>query len=620
MDIPKREESSIDAIEHQLYDPKVRVNDGEIHHTRPHREMNLPTSWGDDAPIIIKGQEERGFSFGVKLLMIATVLLFLSLAFSTWRVLSLRNVVSAENIDMTADITPFIEGGETTKLILTLHNRNASPLENSSVTLLYKQGNGSQDEQEKIQDKKEVGSIKTNEYKKQDFPVTLYGAEGESRDLTVKLEYKVSGSNATFSKIVTTQVVLRAPPIAVHIDGPEKLSVGQIGSYTINIKNNSASTSLPSTLMLTLPNSFTIVSTQPQPITRSSSWSIDALPSGASKTITLTGSFDGKQDEVATIQAKIGSKGDSQTAIGIVYSSESKDITLHDSPLTLVASLFSDHGGTDVIRYGDRATVSIGYSNTSNQALEDVSIKLTLSGDAAVYENINPTNGYYDSQAKTITWNQASIPDLAVLAPNAQGTLQIVVPIVAKGNNSPVLKVSLVGTAGVKEADMVTTVIKTWGVQGSATLNASTQYKTSPFPNTGPIPPEPNQETTYTAHLAISAQNALSSARVSFTLPAYVTWKGITSDPKVVSYDTRTRTVTWDTGPLAQGVVAALDISLSVRPSQSHVGQTPAITSGIILDADEEVSRSHIRTTLSPLTTAIRNESWPSNPSIVISK
>lgn len=620
MNFPKKEESALDSIEHELYDPKVKIGDTEIHHTKTHRSLELPTSWGDDAPLIMRGHEDTGLSFGVKLLLAAVLFLFAALAFTSWRVLSLRNQVSSNNIEMTADITPFIEGGETTPLVVTLRNKNASRLESASVTLLYKQGNGSQDEQEKVQEKRDLGTINPNEYKKQDFSVTLYGAEGEPRDLVVKLEYKIVGANAPFSKIVNAQVVLRAPPISIHIDGPDRLSVGQVGTYTFTVKNNSASSSLPSVVSLTLPNSFTVTEATPKPISRSSSWNIESLASGESKTITLTGSFDGKQGEVATVQAKIGSRGENPTAIGIVYASETKDTTLHDSPLTVTMSMMTDHGGTESMKYGDRATLTIGYSNTSNQALSDVSLKLALSGDAALYDGINPTSGYYDSLTKTITWDKASLPDLMVLAPNTQGTLQVVIPIVSKGLNSPSLKASFVGTAGVKDTDMVTTLTKTWGVQGSATLQASTQYQSSPFPNSGPVPPQPNKETTYTAHLTVSAQNALSSAKVSFTLPAYVSWKGVSSDSQAVVYDSRTRTVTWSVGKLFDSASTGVDVQLGVRPSQSHVGQAPTITSGIVLDADEEVSRAHLRTTLSPLTTAVHNEQWTENPAIVVNR
>ncbi len=612
--------SALDSIEHQLYNPKVKEGVLEMHHTKNRRTVDLPTSWGEDAPILVKRDAEKGFSFGAKLLLVSTVFLIIALSFAAWRVMSLRNVVSASNIDMTADITPFIEGGEVTPLILTLHNRNVAQLLEARITLLYKQGNGSQDEQEKVQEKREIGTINSGDFKKQDFKVSLYGSESESRDIVLKLEYKVAGSNATFSKLVTAQVVLRAPPISVTIEGDDKLSIGQSGTYSFVIKNNSATSSLPSVLQLTLPNSFTTESASPKPLPRSTSWQIDPLASGESTKIVITGSFKGKQGEVATIEAKIGSRGDSPTLIGIVYASQSTDITLRASPLTLATSLTTDSGSSASLRYGDRATLTFTYSNTSLSPLEDVSLKVSLSGDAPLYNSINPTTGYYDSITKTITWDKATLPDLAILPPNSQGTVIVSIPIVQKGTNSPLLTAVFRGNASTKSSDdIVAFVSKTYPVLGSATLSASTQYKKSPFPNDGPIPPEPNTMTTYTVHLNVSAQNALSASKVSFVLPAYVTWRNVTSDT-TTTYDSKTRTVIWNIGPLVQGASVATDIGVAVRPSQSHVGGSPPITSGIVLDADEEVSRAHLRTTLSALTTELNGEAWQGNPSVVVGK
>ena len=340
---------------------------------------------------------------------------------------------------------------------------------------------------------------------------------------------------------------------------------------------------------------------------------------GEEEKVIVTGSFAGKQGELGTIQAKIGSRGDNPSAIGIVYASQTTDVTFRSSPLTISATLNSEATGGETLRYGDRGTITITYSNTSAQVLEDVVIKLAVSGDAAVYNQINPTSGYYDSIQKTITWDKATLPDLAVLAPNSQATLIVVIPIVDKGNNSPTLKTVLTGSASTKATDdVVATFTKTWAVQGSASIVAKTQYKTSPFPNTGPIPPRPNQDTTYTVNLVVGAQNALTATRVSFVLPTYVTWRGVSSDTTAITYDSRTRTVSWNIGKLDAGKTVTADVGISVKPSQSHVNQTPAITSGIILDADEEVSRAHIRTTLSPLNTTIKNEMWTENPSLVV--
>jgi len=624
MDIPDKdrnnERSVLDTLEHELYNPKSKLSKTEFHHFKSKRSLDLPSSWGEEAPLIVKQDIDAGFSFGTKLLLVSTIVLCAALGFSAWRVMSLKNVVSAANIDMTATIDSFVEGGEATPLVLTLHNRNTAPLEAASVTLLYKEGTGSQDEQEKVQDKRDIGIVGSDEYKKQDFSVVLYGSESEKRELVVKLEYKVAGSNATFTKLASANVILRAPPISVTIEGPKTLSIGQGGTYSFEVKNNAATTSIASVLRLQFPNSFTVESSNPKPLIRSMSWNIPSLAKGQSKVISVIGSFEGKQGEVATIQAQIGSAGDNPADIGIVYSLAVTDVVLQTSPLDLAISLSSDGSIDETLRYGNRATLELTYANRSLQALQDVSITLTLSGDAALYNSIDPGSGYYDSLSKVITWNRAVNPDLAVLAPNSQGILRVVVPIVLKGNNSPSLKAVFSGTASTKSSnDIVAMVSKTYSVLGSASLIASTQYKTSSFLNSGPIPPRPNQDTTYTVNLRVSAQNALSTAKVSFVLPAYVTWRGVSSDA-AVTYDSKTRTVSWNTGRIDQGKTLSVDVGLSVRPSQSHVGQSPPITSGIILDAEEAASRVKLRTTLSPLTTAVKNEVWPENPSVVVDR
>ncbi len=614
------DQAALESIEHELYDPKAKGYGPEVHHVKSHRSLDLPASWGEEAPLIVKTAEDKGSLFGTKLLLFATLFFLVMLGFSAWRVMSQRNVVSSSNIDMTPTIEAYIEGGELTPLTLDIRNRNTVPLESASVVLTYKQGSGSLDEQEKKQEKRDLGTISSKDLKTLNFNVTLYGSESESRDITLKLEYKVAGSGALFTKLVTIPVILRTPPISVGIDGPDKLSVGQNGTFTFTVRNNSATTSVPSVLKVQLPSNFSLDSSTPKPITRSTSWNIPKLAKGESQVITITGSFEGKQGDAGTLLAKVGLAGDLPTEIGIVFASETRDVTLRSSPLVISQSLSSDSSLSEVIKYGDRARVAITYLNGSLEPLEDVSVTVSISGDAAVYSSIDPTSGYYDSIAKTITWNKATLPDLAVLPPNSQGLLYINIPIVAKGNNSPTLKVDVSGVATAKITDdVVANVTKSYSVSGSATLVASTQYKTSSFANTGPIPPQPNKETTYTVNLRVSAQNAIGNTKVSFTLPVYVSWRNLTSDPSV-TYDSKTRTVNWNIGHMDQGKVMTADVGLSVKPSQSHIGQSPTITSGIVLNADEEASRIHLKSTLSPLTVFIKNEVWPENPSVVVDR
>ncbi len=619
MEIPNNEESALDSIEHELYDPKKKMDDVMMHRVRDARSVDLPTSWGEINPIITEAHDSKTLSFGAKILIGSCILLLLSLSFTAWRVLSSRNVVSAANIDMSTEIVPYIEGGQDTPFTVTLQNRNGSALQEASLTLLYKQGNGTQDEQEKITEKRDLGTIGVNEYKKQDFKVIVYGGESEARDLTVKLEYKVAGSNAVFNKIVTTSVVLKTPPLSVHIEGPSLLSIGQTGEFIISVKNNAATSSLPSALQVILPTNFTVESTDPKPSSRGQVWNVPSLDQGETKTFTITGAITGSQGETSTIKALVGSQGGLIASIGVVYSSQTYDIQLRSSPLMLSLGLETDRGNVETLRYGDKTLVTVTYANSSDQPIRDVSLVLKIQGDAPLLKQVDPDAGYYDSRAQSITWNKSIISNLANLTPHAQGSFRVVIPVVSKGINSPAINLSLSGNGTVQDKNDVTTMLsKSWIVQGTATLSGQTTYKNSPFQNTGPVPPQPNVDTTYTTHIVVSAQNALVNSRVSFILPAYVTWKNVTSNTTSISYDAGTRTVTWDIGSIGAGKTVMADINLSVRPSQSHVGQSPSITSGIVLDADEEVARTHIRTTISPLTTILVGENWPVDPSRVV--
>jgi hypothetical protein len=621
MERPNDDQSALDSMEQKLYDPKGKIENLAMHHVRDRKEKELPTSWGEDMPIIRETEDHSGLSFGAKFLIGAVILLISVLAFTAWRVLSSRNVVSDKNIDMTLDITPYIEGGEGTPFFVGLNNRNEVALEEASLTLMYKQGTGAQDEEEKVQEKRELGTVAPGDFKREDFEVRLFGSESESRDITVKLEYKVKGSNAKFTKVAVTQVVLKSPPISIKITGPDLLSVGQLGTFVLTVKNNTGTTTAPSLLVATLPTNFKIEEATPKSSTRGSLWQIGALEAGGSTTVTLTGSFTGSQGETGTMKAIVGSVGGSLSEVGVVYSTYTYDIKLRTSPLSLSMTLDTERGNGENLQYGDKSLLAIKYRNGSVEPLRDVEIVLKITGDAARLKEITTDRGYYDSVQGTITWNKATMPELALVSQNIDGMLLVNIPIVLKGVNSPKLSLTVTGKGTAKETDdVVSSFSKTFVVQGSASVSASTHYKNSPFQNTGPIPPQPNVDTTYSVRLVVSAQNALSNARVSFILPAYVTWRNVASDISHVVYDAKTRTVSWNIGALGAGKTTATDLGLSVRPSQVHVNTSPAITGGIVLDADETESRAHIRTTISALTTYIEGEVWNMDPSLVVDR
>jgi hypothetical protein len=613
--------SSLEKLEGALYDRGREDVVPQVHGVRTVRNEDVPTSWGERTAAVAPAKEEKGLSFGAKFLLVSTALLVCAILFTLWRVVSLRNVVSSANIDIVVDSTPYIEGGENLPVSVSINNRNTIDLKEAVLSFSYDKGVGEAEEQQKITEKRELGDIPTNQLKKENFDVVVYGEESTTRDLVAKLEYKIDGSNALFSKVVTGSVVLKSPPVSVTLDGPASLTPGQLGIYTLRVRNNSTSPSLPLKLVFNTPLTFTKDTVSPkQTSSREISWNIEPLTPGESKTYTVSGSFTGAGGESLALKAVAGSAqngGDIQ----VVFSQVTKDITLRTTPLKLGIFADSDRGDVSSLRFGDRPTITITYENASNQMLRNVELEAILGGDAAVASGVLPEDGYYNSVAKSIIWNKATFPELENVRPGARGAVRVIVPIVTQGTVNPSLRLDVIGRADILEPlDVQTSSSKSWAVQGTASINGWTSYKDSPFANSGPLPPKANIPTTYTLHLVASSQNTLAGTKVSFILPVYVTWQNVFTSNANVTYNANTRTVTWNIGTLQGGKTVAADIQVSVRPSLSHVGTSPSITSGITLDAEELDSKARIKNTLNPLTTALSREVGGAQVSRVVSE
>lgn len=620
MDIPGFRKSKLDRVEESLYDPKKQISDTvPIHDAQTRRVGAIPTTWGEDTPMLTKetaNVTDTGLSFGAKMLILSLVVLLGVLGYSAWRILSSKNVVSSESIKITSDVKASVEGGEQVPVTVTVLNENAVPLQNAQLTLLYERGVGSSDEQQKVTEKRELGTIEPKQMQKQDFSLVFYGEEGSARDVVVKLEYKVAGSNAVFSKTDTKTTILKTPPIGIYIDGPELLSRGQIGTYTITARNNTSTSSIPFRLSFSAPANFTKDTTNPPVSGRDISWNVEPLAPGEEKTFMVKGSFSGEAGEENTLRIIAGNADTS-----VIYSSDQRNVALRTSPLTVTFNTQTPRGFGDSLRFGDTVFLDIVYENKSGNTLRNVDLTLSFQGEPVNYAGVVPENGYYNSENKTITWNKITLPDLASVSSGAQGTLRVQIPIASSGKGSPTFSISLQGTADNRESSDVTIdTSKTYTIQGSASLSGWAAYRDSPFENIGPIPPEPNQSTTYTLHLVASAQNTLSGAKISFILPIFVSWLNVFTQGQNVSYDQSTRTVTWDIGNMQSGGTVTSDIQVSVKPSQSHIGTSPEITSGIVFEGQEVDTRSKIRVRASPINTSLFRENWGGNPSVVIGR
>ena len=115
-------------------------------------------------------------------------------------------------------------------------------------------------------------------------------------------------------------------------------------------------------------------------------------------------------------------------------------------------------------------------------------------------------------------------------------------------------------------------------------LNTRLVRSVGPFENTGPIPPMPEQKSTYT--VLVSLKNSFNSVKdvvYTATLPQYVEWLGqVYPENSPVTYNADKRQITWQLGDMQPGIgysSSAKDFAFQVSflPSVGQNGITPPI-------------------------------------------
>ena len=618
----EKEFSALDRKEQELFSNKYAPQQDIKRPGGSYLTTELPHAWGEstgDAGL----EHTNPKSFGLMILLLSLLILIGAISFTGWMFIYKKNVVSNANIDTQLSIKPFVEGGENTPVSYSIQNNNTLPINDAVFTISYEKGTGAQDEQNKKQEKINLGAISPGELKKGDIQVQLYGSENSSRDISGKLEYKVNGSNGTFSKSVIVTTLLKTPPISVHIESDPTIGANEPYPILIRVKNTTSNDTEPTILSLTLPNSYIVSTFSEKPLNKTPSWRFATLAPAEEKVITINGHFKGATGEAMNIKAVVGSQGTQSGNIANVYSSDSRDITLTSPSLSVSIALSEEAGDVfaSTVLPGSRVRAVLTYENKSDVTLSVTSIVARISGNKFDKTTFSADSGLFDSGANTITWTGASENSLSQIAPKARGSLIFSFLIAQDASTDAPITIDVKGIATTLDQSKEFTMkdSKSWFIQGGVRVTGSLSYKNSTIPNTGPLPPIANQTTTYTITLSAQSDSSLRNSVASLKLPPYVTWKNLVVNNAPITYNDRTRTVSWALGNLEKNSISRASFQVGVRPSLTHVGSSPAITSGIVFEGTDVVSGQLIKDTGTQVTTYLGTETVQKDISTVVS-
>lgn len=340
------------------------------------------------------GKNKKSLLF--KFLMLSIIAMVLALLYGTFQYFSKNNQVSGDKIGITTDISDYVDGGVVSTSTVYITNKNQIILENVRIKVDYKKGISPTGDSDMIYIEQSVGSVGVASGTSISIPLVFYGQEGDSRNINIEMLYKISGSNAEFSKLLTKTVSIKAPLVTLNIDAANNVIADHEVTLTARLKNVGQDNFTPSVLSIEVPAGFVVKkSTSTDP----TKFRINSLFLGQELSFSVTGYFKNSIGQVKTFRSYVSTqKGDT---VGSSFATAQHEISIINEPVQSTYILKVNNQVSANAVNGLPADIELTLANKSDNALDNLTIYIKTNRNEQLM---------YDENKKDTYWLQRVIP------------------------------------------------------------------------------------------------------------------------------------------------------------------------------------------------------------------
>ncbi len=426
--------------------------------------------------------------------------------------------------------------------------------------------------------------------------------------------YKPANFNAQFHDIATKTITTNASTTVVTIDAPTATNVGDMVSYTIHVQNTGVETLVAPQVTVTLPTGFFVSTSVPALAAgESPSYTLADIPSLATSTIVLTGTFASDAAGTATLTAVSGIAGTRFSP----QATASAVTTVKGSALSLMM-VGNGSQGTVVADPGSLFRVALRIENTSDSPISDATALLDFTAEDNLpidWKGVVLAGGKVT--AKGITFDAKTI---GTLAAGDHKTLDLAFPLKldlsAVSSAFSVVFSATRGTITVQAAPLAVQLNS-----DAAVLSSVRYFDDDGAPlGSGPLPPVVGNTTHYRALWTIaSGLHGLNTVTMSAVLPDGITWDDFSTETSgSLSYDAGTRTVRWTLSSVPAGSAAVTArFSVSITPTTADAGLAKTLVGKAVLNAKDDMTGSVLERSADAVTTECIGDLFAKNKGVV---
>jgi hypothetical protein len=525
--------------------------------------------------------------------------------------------VSSNNVNLAIQGPTTIASGDTVPLLITVENRNPVAIRHVVLTIDMPEGTKSPDDptQDLPYVREELGDIESGGKVERAVRATVFGSENQRVALPIKIEYRADTSEATFIKNKEYDFTVSTSPITLSVTALSQVSAGQPVTVDVSVKSNATTMLENVAVVAEYPFGFALSSATPQPAgTTGTLFNLGSFTPGEEKRITLKGTLSGENNDDRIFKFNAGTLASSDAStLSTTFTTKDVNIKLTKPFLATTLSINRDTSDNPVIDPGVPVQAVVTWTNTLATPIRNATVSVAFSGGGLDPASVS-TNGFYRSSDTTVLFDANTNAALANLQPGDSGQGNITFraksasALAGLRNPSILVRVSVAGQR-MSEVNVPETIssslARTIKVGTNLAMTSRVLRTTGPFANTGPLPPTPNQESTYTIVYSLTdSGNAVAGTRVTAALPTYVRFTGATSPADgSITYNEATRTVTWEAGDVASGAAKSAAFQVAITPSTSQIGTSPVLVTSQQVTAVDRFTSKQITGSVPALTT-----------------
>jgi hypothetical protein len=625
------ERSRLEFAKRGLYKPgDVNPEDRGLPQLTPSK-VDVGQDWEDTdiSPTRHRVAYQMGAAFARKLLLAAVLAVFGSGSYLLWQFFDPMEKPSDKNIIITLDTPVAITPGVSADIIVRVANQNRVALEASSLAVVFPSGTrvALDTGTDLKEETKALGAIMPGEAVEYRTKAVFLGEENEEKSILARLDFRFENMNSSFSKEESRPVRMLASPVNLTMNMLKEVNAGQIIDIGVTAVSNTSIPLRDVLLKIDYPQGFSFDSAEPKPSFGNNIWRVGNLNPSSKFALKIKGVLEGTDTDKRLFRGSVGVGGD-KTGRDIVttYGKVAAETSVERPFIGIALTINGKPAGDALANYGRKVEGVIDWKNNISGRITNAQIDVRLTGVALNRGSVSPDNGgFFRSIDNTIIWDYRGNPALTTLESGERGSVKFSFEPLppASGNElitNPVITAEVtvrgerISDANVPE-EVRTVMAQNVRVVSDVQFVSRALYYAGPFANIGPLPPRPEQETSYTiVWTIVNTSSALHTARVRAILPPYIGWYGSVSPGKEkVSFNKLTNEIVWEAGDIPAGTGIStppkeVAFQVVLTPSVTQVKTEPALLLNQLFTAIDSFTKTELSIKGKPVTTYLSTD------------